>query len=193
MSNDLHVRGMAELQQFLDQVPVKVEVNILRGALRAAMRQVLPVAKAKVGKVSGLLAAGLKIRAVLSGGRVVCSMYALGPHGYLGHFLEFGVKPHYIKVQEGEKLINKRLSIRRGKLVRESMRTLNRRSLVIGGRFVGPVVFHPGFPATAHRFMRPAMDQQAGAAVLAAAEYMKKRLATKEGMNTADIELELIA
>jgi hypothetical protein len=35
--------------------------------------------------------------------------------------------------------------------------------------------------------MRPALDQQAQAAVIATAEYMKNRLATKEGLDTADI------
>ena len=38
-------------------------------------------------------------------------------------------------------------------------------------------------------FMRPALDAQANNGVLAAADYIKKRLATKNGLNTADIEL----
>lgn len=35
----------------------------------------------------------------------------------------------------------------------------------------------------------PALDAQANNGVLAAADYIKKRLATKNGLNTADIEL----
>jgi hypothetical protein len=38
--------------------------------------------------------------------------------------------------------------------------------------------------------MRPALDGQSSAAVVAAGEYIKKRLATKHGLDTADINIE---
>jgi hypothetical protein len=38
--------------------------------------------------------------------------------------------------------------------------------------------------------MRPALDAQASAAVVAAAEYMKDRLATKHGLDTSDVVIE---
>ena len=46
---------------------------------------------------------------------------------------------------------------------------------------------HPGMSPRA--FMRPALDSQAQASILAAGEYIKKRLATREGINTSDIEI----
>ena len=46
---------------------------------------------------------------------------------------------------------------------------------------------HPGFRPKP--FMRPALDSQANNGVLAAADYIKKRLATKNGINTADIDI----
>lgn len=60
--------------------------------------------------------------------------------------------------------------------------------LVIGGRVIAGVD-HPG--ARARPFMRPALDGQAGAAVVAAGEYIKRRLATKNGLDTADIDIEV--
>jgi len=38
--------------------------------------------------------------------------------------------------------------------------------------------------------MRPAFDGQSSAAIMAAGEYIKKRLATKHGMDTADVNIE---
>ena len=37
--------------------------------------------------------------------------------------------------------------------------------------------------------MRPAIDSQAQNAILAAGEYIKKRLSTKHGLDTAEIEI----
>ncbi|MCR4331764.1 MAG: hypothetical protein NUV34_03535, partial [Sulfuricaulis sp.] len=49
-------------------------------------------------------------------------------------------------------------------------------------------VAHPG--TKPHPHMRPALDSQAQNAVVAAAEYMKKRLSDKHGLDTADIVIE---
>lgn len=51
-------------------------------------------------------------------------------------------------------------------------------------------VEHPGVQP--HPFMRPALDAKASEAVIAAGEYIKQRLSTKHGLNTADIILEEI-
>ena len=70
----------------------------------------------------------------------------------------------------------------------ESMRTINRRVLKIGNNFVGPVVQHPGIAP--RPFMRPALDGQGKNAIVATGEYVKKRLAKKHGLDTADIAVE---
>ena len=112
----------------------------------------------------------------------------MGDHSYLANWVEFGTSAHYIKVQDSEKPINARLSKKRGKIVRASMTTVNRNVLQIGANFVGPTVFHPG--AKPKPYMRPALDARAQDAVIAAGEYIKKRLATKNGLDTSDITIE---
>lgn len=190
MADTTHVKGLAELQKFLDQLPAKIEKNIMRGALRAGMNVVKPVASTKVHSVSGALARGLNVGTNSKGGTVWSRLKAKGPHGYIARFLEYGTLPHFISIPEAEKPINWRLSIKRGEIVRASMTTINRniRSLKISGSFVGPTVFHPGSQKKA--FMRPALDEQASAAVVAAADYIKKRLATKHGIDTSHIMIE---
>lgn len=158
---DVHVTGLRELQAFLDELPSNVEKKILRGALRAGMKTVQPVANANVHSVSGLLAAGLKIGTRARGGRVTASLKATGVHGYLARWVEFGTKAHNIAAKQNG-------------------------WLSFGGIFAKSVA-HPG--AKPHPFMRPALDSQAQNAVVAAAEYMKTRL-TKQGLDTSAVLIE---
>ena len=160
MSSEVHVTGLSDLQKLLDTLPVKVEKNIMRGALRAGMKVVLPVAAQNIHSVSGELAAGLKIGTRIKGQTVTASLTAKGPHGYVAKWVEFGTKPHTISAKGG--------------------------ALSFGGIFAKSVE-HPG--ATPHPFMRPALDQTASAAVIAAANYMEKRIASG-GIDTGDILIE---
>lgn len=175
---ELHVKGLAALQRMLDELPPKLEGNIMRGALRAGMKIVKPVAASNVRSVSGELAAGLKISTRRRRGRVTASLKTKGDHGFVGRMVEFGTKAHFISVQASERGINRRT----GQIV--SMRTVNRNVLRIGANFVGPTVHHPG--ARPRPFLRPALDGQAGAAIVEMAEYIKRRL-TKEGLDTSEI------
>lgn len=159
--NDVHVKGLAELQKFLDQVPAKMEKNIMRGGLRAGMKVVLPVAKNNIHSVSGELARGLKIRTNGRGGKVWASLSARGKHGYIAKFLEYGTRAHRIVGKVGSALNVK------GQMVR--------------------AVEHPGI--NPKPFLRPAMDSQAGAAVVAMGNYIKNRLAKKNGLDTSDIDI----
>ena len=161
---DIVVKGLAELDKFLQALPVKIEKNVLRGALRAGMKTILPAAAQGVHSVSGELAAGLKIRTRGRGARITARLVDEGPHGYVARWVEFGTAAHLINGKLGG-------------------------SLFFGGLFVKQVL-HPGILKGPHAFMRPALDSQAQAAVIASAEYMKNRLATKEGLDTADILIE---
>ena len=162
MTTEIHVKGLAELQKFLDTLPVKIERNIMRGALRAGMKTIQPVARANVHSVSGLLAAGLKVGTRSRGGRVTAYLKVSGPHAYLARWVEFGTKAHNIAAKKGG-------------------------WLSFGGIFAKSVA-HPG--AKPHPFLRPALDGQAATAVNAAAVYMRDRLATKHGLETAGVMLE---
>lgn len=158
MAEEFAVKGLVELQRFLDQLPEKLQRNVMRGALRAGMNVVKPAAQANIRSVSGELAKGLKIGTRSQGTTVIARLRATGPHAFVGHMLEFtGAAPHEI------------LPAVAG-------------SLVLGGFFY-EAVQHPGF--TPRPFMRPALDGEAQRAVVAAAEYIKTRLATKEGIEAA--------
>jgi len=162
MADEFVVKGLDKLNEFLQQLPVKIEKNVLRGSLRAGMRVVLPAAAAKIHNVSGELAKGLRIRTRAKGGTVTAVVKATGPHASIAHLVEFGTSAHRINAKSGG-------------------------WLSLGGLFAKSVE-HPG--AEPHPFMRPALDQEARNAVVASAEYMKQRLATKEGLDTADIVID---
>ena len=160
--SEVHVTGLADLQKFLDALPAKVEKNVLRGALRKGMNQVKPAAVAGVHSISGLLAAGLKVGTRAKGGTVYATLKATGKHAYIARWVEYGTAAHTITAKD-------------------------RKSLSLGGVFFQSVQ-HPG--ARPKPFLRPALDQQANAAVVAAAEYMRERLATKHGLDTSGVVIE---
>lgn len=184
MPDLINVRGLAELQKFMDELAPKLEANIMRGALRDGMKVIKTKAASNINSHSGKLAKSLKISTGLKNGVVKSILRAKGFEGYKAMWVEFGTRGHLIKVQESEKKtrINKR-----GELRVESMTAINRRVLQIGNNFVGPVIQHPG--SKPHPFMRPALDSEAQKAVIAVAEYIKKRLETKHGLDTKDVQI----
>lgn len=161
MADTQHIKGLDQLYALLQQVPAKIERNVMRGALRKGMAdEIKPAAQANIHSVSGQLAEGLKVGTRARGSTVSANLKAKGPHGFLGPWIEFGVKPHIIAAKKGG-------------------------SLFLGYGVFAKVAQHPGFKGRG--FMRNALDARAQAAVIAAAEYMKQRLATKEGLDTAHI------
>jgi HK97 gp10 family phage protein len=161
--SERHVKGLSELQKFLDTLAPRVEKNIMRGALRAGMNTVKPVAQSNVHSVSGLLAKGLRVGTRARGGTVTASLKATGPHAFIARFVEYGTRPHVIRPKSGG-------------------------VMALGTGIFRSSVMHPG--ARPKPFMRPALDSQASNAVVAAGEYMKRRLATKHGLDTAHITVE---
>jgi hypothetical protein len=163
---DIKVKGLSELQKFMDTLAPKLEANVMRGALRAGTTQeLLPEAQANLmsaGAVrTGELISGLKVKTSARGGKVTASVVSTGKHAYIAKWIEYGVRAHTIFAKAGW--------------------------LSFGGIFAKSVQ-HPGF--SPRPFMRPALDRSGGAAVVAAAEYMKKRLATKEGLDTSGVLIE---
>jgi HK97 gp10 family phage protein len=162
MADKRHVKGLDELQKFLDQLTPKIEANVMRGALRAGMNVVKPIAQSNVNSVSGELARGLKVGTRKRGSRVISNLKATGPHRSIAHLVEFGTRAHNIAAKA------------KGWL---SFKNVFAKS-----------VDHPG--ARPKPFMRPALDGQAQAATIAAGEYVKNRLATKHGLDTRHINIE---
>lgn len=159
---EAHVKGPAELNKFMQELPVKIERNVSRGAMRAAMNTTKPVAQSNIHSISGELARGLKVGTRARGAWVVANLKATGPHRSIAHLVEFGTKAHNISAR------------RNGWL---SFMNIFRKE-----------VRHPG--ARPKAFMRPALDATANSGLVAAAEYTKKRLATKHGLDTSHIMIE---
>lgn len=163
MTDLVHVKGLSDLQKLLDELPVKLEKNVMRGALRAGMNIVKPEAQQNIHSVSGELARGLKVSTNAKRGVVTAKLKATGPHAFIAHMLEFtGASAHTIMPSV-------------------------KKALAIGGASVASVE-HPGFRPKP--FMRPALDARAGDAVVTVGNYVKQRLATKSGLDKADITVE---
>lgn len=166
MAEFTHVKGLSELHKFLQTLPAKIEQNVMRGALTAGAVPIRDEAK------------------------------SLAP------------------VAEPSRKGKRLYGLRRGSL-RDSIRTSSSRAkngrvtagVKVGGKSkkTGDVFFahiveytgavphmigktmHPGMRP--RPFMRPALDKAANKAVLAAGNYIKRRLATKHGIDTSGVEL----
>jgi hypothetical protein len=159
------IRGLAELNAMLQSLPVKLERNILRGALRAGAGIVKDEGKVQLASNgsfdTGLLSKGLKVSAKAKGGVVTARVKATGPHGYIAHWIEHGAAAHVIAGKDNG-------------------------FLAFGGG-VHRSVLHPGIQAKP--FLRPALDGKRAEVLMAAGEYIKKRL-TKEGLDASGVDLQ---
>lgn len=188
MTGEVKINGLSELQKLLDTLPAKIEANVMRGALRVAAKVVKDEAAPHIWSgETGKTAESLKISTRIKDGVVKASLAAQGFEGYKAMWQEFGTKPHYLSVPDEDRRVNTSLSAKRGTLVKESLTTVNRR-VREGFDIEGEGVWHPGVDPKP--FLRPALDSQADAAVRAAGEYIKKRLATKHDLDTAHIMLD---
>lgn len=159
MADDLvHVTGLSDLQKVLNELPAKLEANILRSALREGAKVVYAETVHRAPAKSGALVASLKIGTRLRRG--VATAY-VKTNIFYARFIEYGAAAHEIKPK-------------------------NHKSLFIAGLF-REVVEHPGIKPKP--FMRTALDVSKTQAVVAAAEAMKTRLATKEGLETGHITI----
>lgn len=158
MSN---IKGLSELQAFLDQLPAKMEKNIMRGAMRAGAVVLKDEVQGNVPVRTGKLRDGLKIKTGSKGAKVMARVTFTGPHAFLARWIEYGVVAHIINPKSGK-------------------------YLSFAGLFARSVE-HPGFAAKP--MMRTALDTRGTAAAVAAGEYIKKRL-TKQGLDAADVDIE---
>lgn len=172
-----HVTGLKELYAALQSVPVKIERNVMRGAMRAgakvvmqAVKENVPVSKPSTrgaeiyGGYEGALRDSIRVGTLTKRGSVVAYVRAGGKKKadtFYANWVERGTKAHWIDSKSGW--------------------------LNINGQRVKAPVLHPG--ARPHPFMRPALDSEQTRAVVAVGNYIKYRLATKHGMDTADIAI----
>lgn len=159
------VRGKSDVKRFIAQLPGNLERNVLRGAARAAGNVVAEEAKSR--SVSDEVSSAIKVATSSEDGRVIAKVQVKGKGSYLGPWLEYGTDPHFISVDDSQ---------RNGMSVRRINQNAKDGSLVIGGKFVGATVFHPG--ARPHPFLRPALDIKENEAVAAAQAYINRRVAS---------------
>lgn len=154
------LRGERETRDFFTSFPMKLQKNVLRGALRAGANPIKDTARANIHSISGLTAKGIRVFTGSRDGKVTATIRTTGPHAHVGNWLEFGTAAHAIRPKDGT-------------------------WLYFGGVFLREVM-HPG--ARPYPFLVPAMDSRRNDVVYAAAKYMESRL-TKEGLNVAGVNI----
>lgn len=152
---EIHVSGLADLQKALDQLPVKIERNIMRGAMRAGSKVMAEEAKQQVPVDSGDLRNSIKVTTRARRGQVSATVRAGDKKAFYAHMVEFGTAAHLIPKPSRKK-------------------SSERIALFFGGKVVSKVQ-HPG--TRPQPFMRPAFDKSTQAAIAAMAEYVRTRLA----------------
>jgi hypothetical protein len=183
----LKIKGGAELDKLLGQAADKLAAGAIRGGMRQLGLVVAEEAKTRVSSSGSTrmgkngkrrlhaddVRASIKVRTSLrEGGIVTGTVYT---RSFLAPWLEYGTAAHLVAVRAEVRPV-RQLRDGRKKLwsVRQINRAAARGSLVIGNRFVGSVVSHPG--ASPHPFMRPAVDAKVEAGVEAMAQYIQARL-----------------
>jgi HK97 gp10 family phage protein len=150
------VKGLAELEKFLDALPEKVQVKIARNAMSAGARVIRDEAKRLAPVKTGALRSSVRVSTRQQiNGQITATIRAGGKtktgDAFYAHFVEYGTEPHAIKPRP------------KGLF----------KVLKIGGVFVRSVN-HPG--AKARPFMRPAFDASALKSVDAFAAQLSKRI-----------------
>jgi HK97 gp10 family phage protein len=154
----VNLKGGAELQKFLQELPVKLERNIMRSALRAGAKVIADEAKQNVPVDDGDLKRSIRVSTNTKKGKVTASAKAGDKRAWYWRFVEFGTAAHTIKGKNGNPLF-----------------------------FNGAAVMsvnHPG--ARAKPFMRPALDSKSNEAINAVGQQIGKRL-NKIGLNAPAI------
>ena len=157
----VQIKGAAELQRYLDQLPANVEKNIVRGALRTGTKVMAAAVIAAAPEKTGALKRSVKVRAGVRAGRVTARVSIGDKKAWYLHILEGGAKPHDIRPK-------KRLKAGDAK-----------RGLAFGD-FVYAAVHHPGIKGKP--FFVRAVDGSAQRASDAVIAYIRNRLKTKHGM-----------
>lgn len=152
------------LTDYFERLPAALRENLLRGALREMAKVV--AAEAKQECTSDEVRGTIRVTSAEEGTKLVSKVQCKGKGAFIALWLEWGTAPHLIRVDPRD-------------TNGVSVSTVNRRvkegSLVINGRFVGPVVEHPG--AQAHPFFFTAFDHKRREAIAAGQAYLDRRLA----------------
>lgn len=171
---EIPVQGLAELDALLKTLPRKVEVNVLRGAVRAGQKVIADRAKALVPKDSRALEKSIKVRPNLRATRrgvVRADVVAGDKTAWYAHLIEFGTASHY--TGSGRSVRKPYIIRATGADGKDVGTAKKRKALRVGAALVNQVT-HPGIKP--QPFMRPAAELLDGPALDAFAAYVRNRL-----------------
>lgn len=157
-TQDQTIGGGADLDRLLQTLPVKMEKNIMRSALRAGAVVIRDEIKGRVPVASGALRDSVRITSRAKAGTVSASVKVGNNTAWYAHLVEFGTRPH--------KILPKRVG----------------GALRFGGTEARSVE-HPGI--SGHPFIRPGVDAAYTASVAAVQAKVRQRL-TKQGLEVPD-------
>ena len=170
------VTGKSEVRSYMNALPGQI-TRMLQGAGRAGGRVIADEAKSR--SASDDVAEAVIVKSRRDEGRIVVTV-TVKP-GYIWSralWLEYGTDAHFISVDDSQ---------REGRSVRrinaQTREAGGNASLVIGGKFVGSTVWHPG--ARPHPFLRPALDVKEQDAIRAAQAYINARV-SRRGITVTD-------
>ncbi len=170
-------RGGQSVRRYIAQLPAEVENKLLRGAARAGGKIIL--AEAKERSISSDVDEALEMRSKSEAGRLTVTIAVRKGWGRsIANWLEYGTDAHFISVAKDES---------GGKSVAR-INAKDKRTMVIGGKFVGDTIFHPG--AKPNPFLRPALDIKGAEAVAAAQSFINARVTRSGIVGTAEPEGE---
>lgn len=160
--------GRDAVKRYIAAVPEYCRTKLLPGAARAGARVIADEARDRCE--SNRVAADIVVKSRPVSDDVIRVVVTVrrGFSYSLGIWLEYGTAPHFIAAVGGfgARKLNDKLKDSKASP-----------TLVIGGRPVGPEVFHTG--SRAFPFLRPALDVKETEAIHAAQKYITTRLSRK--------------
>jgi len=170
---EAEIKGLAELEKFMQTLPTNIEKNVMRSSLRAGAKVMMVQAKARApvgpanaenkklyGGYAGALRDSVRLGTDAKFGKITAYVRAGGKNKktgadvYYAHIIEWGAKAHAIKGTKG--------------------------GFLRIGNFFGRAVWHPGIKARA--FMRPTLDTYWHQALEVTAKKMRATLEKKHGL-----------
>lgn len=162
------MKGRAAVSSFMAGLPEDIANKLLRGAARTAANVIADEARER--SISSEVSAAIKVATKREDGRIIAKVQVKMGGYNLPLWLEYGTEPHFVSVDDSQ---------RAGMSVRKANERTKEGSLVIGGKFVGSTVWHPG--ARPHPFLRPALDTKEADAIKAGQQYITSRV-TRSGI-----------
>ena len=170
MANEFRVQGLKELHTMLQQLPVRIEKNIMRGAIRAGANVYRDSARQAAPVDDGILKRSIKTGSTnVKKGRVVVTV---GTDLYYARMVEFGTASFYTGTGRSVKKPYKiPKTSKSGKITKRLKKAIKFNGVIVNN------VTHPGIRP--QPFMRKAFDGASDQAVATFAQYVSTRLAAE--------------